>query len=47
MPIIHSVFQTAKSHGEQLTTGWQVDVAACQPVIDRPTRDFHAVDNQF
>ena len=38
--IIHSVFQTRKSRGGRSAIGWQAAAPACQPIADRPPRDF-------
>ena len=38
--IIHRVFQTRKSRGGQSAIGWQAAAPACQPIADRPPRDF-------
>ena len=40
--IIHSVFPTQKSRDELSAIGWHTNVAACQPIADRKSRDFRA-----
>ena len=40
-PVIHSVCLTRNSRGGRLTIGWQAAAPAVQPIVNRPSRDFH------